>query len=611
MKIHTIILAAAGLTLGLTTSCKKVLDNVDQNYAAADQVFNDSTLAVLNLNYIYNSNLPDWAGSTGGAISNPGGLSDETYNDNKFFRGTLTNGDVSDISTGSAVSNNYGKIRFINTFIRDVNNGTMPQGTKNRMIAQALFLRAFRYFDLVRLYGGVPLVLTPLEAVGTEAKEAALVPRSKTSECIQQIVNDLDSGIKYLPKKWASKDDWGRITAGGALAFKGRVLLTYASPQFVTSGTSDPNNPASITERWEAAYQVNAQAVALLSANGWGLNSSYENMWFTEVNNPEAVLVTGYNNFSTETKKNSTYDNSTRPSYLGTAGGSNQPTWDIVKAYPMKDGKKPGDPTSAYTYSDQAFYNNRDPRFDKTIAYNGCTWNIAGNQNYRLWTYFYNADPKKPTVFTTVESKATTTSFYCRKAIDPAVSPGNAQYSGTDWMEMRYAEVLLNLAESAAATGRLSEAYDNLKLIRKRAGIEAGASGLYGLAAGMDKVQLINAVMYERQIEFAFEGKRFWDLRRRKMFASVLNGKVRTGLQINIKTGAPASLSTSPFTGRDILTADQAYPYFTLNVKNMDNGYTINWKDEYYFFGIPLAALNNNPKLEQNAGWGGTFDPLK
>lgn len=610
MKIYKILVAALCLSLGLS-SCKKVLDNVDQGNAVADQIFNDSTLAVLNLNYIYNSNLPDWAGNTGGAISNPGGISEETYNDNKFFRGTLTNSDVADIATGVNVSNNYGKIRYINTFIRDVNNGTMPLGTKNRMIAQALFLRAFRYFDLVRLYGGVPLVLTPLEAVGDEAKEAALIPRNKTSECIAQIVADLDSGIKYLPKKWPGSSDWGRVTAGAAAAFKGRVLLTWASPQFLTEGVSDPNSPASNPERWEAAYKANTQAVALLSGYGFGLNSSYDNMWFTEVNNPEAVLVTGYNNLTTDTRKNNGYDVATRPSYLGTSGGSNQPTWDMVKMYPMKDGKKPGDPTSAYTFSNDTYYKNRDPRFDKTIAYNGCTWYIIGNQNYRLWTYFYNADLTKPTVFTTTEAKASGTGFYCRKAIEPTVLQSNVQYSGTDWMEIRYAEVLLNLAESAAATGRSSEAYDNLKLIRKRAGIEVGIGGLYGLDAGMTNVQLINAIMYERQIEFAFEGKRFWDLRRRKLFETVLNGKVRTGIQLNIKAGAPTSLSVSPFTGRDALTADQATPYFTLNTKNMDTGYTISWKNEYYFFGIPIASMANNPKLLQNKGWGGTFDPLQ
>jgi hypothetical protein len=602
-KLYTVLLAALCVPM-LFTSCKKALDNVDENNAVASQIFNDSTLAILNLNYVYEQNLPSWAGvSPGSSISNPTGLSDEGYADVKFFRGTLGVSEVGDIATGVAVSNNYGKIRFLNTFIRDVNAGSLPAGTKNRLISQALFLRAFRYFDLVRLYGGVPLVLTPLEAVGDEAKNAALIPRSKTSDCIKQITADLDTAIKYLPRKWASSADWGRITAGAAAAFKGRVLVTWASPQFVTEGVSDPNAPASIPERWEAAYTACKQAITLLG-NDWKLNTSYQNMWFTEVGNPEAVMITGYNNLTTETRKSNTYDNSARPAYLGTGGsGTYQPTWEMVKAYPMLDGKMPGTSTK-YTYTDQNYYQNRDPRFNATIAYNGTIWPIIGNQNYRLWTYFVNNRTVEP-------GTASSTSFYCRKAVDPNALQSNVQFVGTDWMEIRYAEVLLNLAEAAAATNRSQEAYDNLILVRARAGIERGADNLYGLAAGLSGAPLINAIMYERQIEFAFEGKRFWDLRRRKLFATVLNGKVRTGKQINLNAGAPASLATSPYVGRDALTNDQAYAFFTILPKNLDNGYTINWRDEYYFFGIPQASINNNPKILQNKGWGGSFDPLQ
>jgi hypothetical protein len=276
----------------------------------------------------------------------------------------------------------------------------------------------------------------------------------------------------------------------------------------------------------------------------------------------------------------------------------------------MKDGKLPAD--SKYSYTDQTYYQNRDPRFDKTIGYNGGTWFIIGNQNYRLWTYYYNPNLSKPTTFSTVEPKASNTGFYCRKAIDPNVLQSNVQYSGTDWMELRYSEVILNQAECAAATNRTSEAYDYLVQIRKRAGIEAGSDNLYGLKAGMSGAELINAILFEREIEFAYEGKRFWDLRRRKLFATTLNGTIRTGVQWNVNSAtAPASLTTSPFAGRDGVTVDQAYQYFTFNSKKLDNGYTINWQNQYYFFGIPTSAITNNPKLQQNVGWGGTFDPLQ
>jgi hypothetical protein len=611
MKIFKIILAVFISSI-LFANCTKVLDKENLTSTKASEIFNDSILVKLNADYLYTQNLPGWFGNTGGAIGNGSNLTDEQYSDNAFVKGTVTIETVSDIGTALIKTNNYGKIRNINTFIRDVNAGTMPQGVKNRYNAQALFFRAFRYFDLVKLYGGVPLVLTPLDGVGDAAKLAAQLPRNKTSECMKQIVSDLDTAIRYLPNKWLVKDDYGRITTGAAAAFKGRVLLTYASPQF---------NPTNDQTRWQAAYDANTKAVAILSALGYGLNTSYDGMWFTEGfsptlgcnANPEAVMVTEFNTSTSDNGRNSNnYDNQTRPAYLGTAGGSNQPTWDLVQAYPMLDGKAPGVSTK-YPYSLQTFYKNRDPRFNKTIAYNGCNWPILGNSLYRLWTYFYYSKADGSAVKST-ETNVSTTGFYLRKAIDPNISAANLSYSGTDWMEIRYAEVLLNLAESAAELGYLGvsqEAYTGLIAVRKRAGIEAGSDNLYGLSAGMNHDQMIAAIMYERQIEFAFEGKRYWDLRRRNLLESTLNGKRRTGLTFtlaNTKTATDYIL-----TSRDASAAtslDNLYTSFTMTVKNMDT-YNIAYQTADYFFGFPTATLANNPKLQQTNTWGGAFDPLQ
>ncbi len=611
MKLY-IKLSLVCLSLLSLASCKKVLDKQDLTTIPGDLIFNDSTMAILNVDYIYSQNLPDWGGNVGGDVSGKAAiLSDEVYGESKFFEGTLTADDVTDIGRGLDPNNNWGKIRSINDFIRDIEAGTLPLATKNRMKAQVLFFRAFRYFDLVRLYGGVPLVLTSLPGIGDQAKEDARLPRSKTSECFQQIVKDLDTAMKYLPGRWQDPGkNWGRITKGAAAAFKGRVLLTYASPQF---------NPEDSQSRWQNAYDANLEAFTLLKASGFGLAASYENMWFpaSEMENPEAVFVTGYNNSTgDQVRKNNSYDRATRPSYLGTGGGSNQPTWQIVQAYPMKDGKKITE-AGAYTYDRQHFYKNRDPRFNATIAYNGTTWRINGNSNYRLWTYFY---PNENGKLVTEEVKATTSGFYTRKAIDPTINGENDQYVGTDWIEIRFAEVWLNLAESAVGINKTSQAdegYNGLIEIRKRAGIEPGADALYGLKAGMSRQELFDAVLYERQIEFAFEGKRFWDLRRWKLIERVLNGTRRTKIQVNLKTGAgiptPAEFKNANSTKfRDVTDLDFAYTnYFELVESNLDTKYQINWKPEYYFFGMPASTIANNPNLQQTLNWGGSFNPLQ
>jgi hypothetical protein len=569
------------------TSCNKVLDKRDLSAMSGEQVFNDSVLARTYVDYIYDQNLPGWGGTWG--LS--GNLSEETSGDSKYFEGTLLVNDVTDFGTKLDANSNYGKIRVINNYLQEIEKGSLSPSWKSKLKGQAYFFRAWRYFELVKLYGGVPLVLVPQAAVGAAAKEEAFMPRNKTSECIAQISKDLDQAIANLPGKWTDGNDWGRVTSGTAAALKGRVLQYWASPQF---------NPTDQTDRWQAAYDAAKLAKTTLLANGFGLNTSFDNLWFQEKNNPEAVFVTGYNSLTgDQVRKNNTYDNTTRPASAGTGGGSNQPTKELVDAFPMKDGKKING-GSKYAYDPQLFYKNRDPRFDKTIAYNGTSWQLNGVTS-RYWTYF--AANKS------VEKTASNTGFYTRKAINPTVAAGDVQYSGTDWIEIRFAEVLLNLAEAACGVNKLDEAYTELKAIRQRAGIEAGADGMYGLAPNMTRAEMFNAILDERQVEFAFEGKRFWDLRRWKLFESKLNGKKRNGVIINLKTTAPADFATQ----RETISLDAAYTdYFQIVPKVLDTRYSINWKPEYYFFALPQQAIDNNPQLQQTKGWNsGAFDPLQ
>jgi hypothetical protein len=595
-RLTALLLSSTGLLW--FSSCEDVLDKQDLGTASEEVVFQNETLANLNLNFIYEQNLPAWFGQStiGFGAINPSILSEETSGESLYFEGTVQPNTVTDIGTGLAANNNYGKIRTINTFIRAVNRAPFDDEAKNRLRAQAHFFRAWRYFDLVRLYGGVPLVLSPLNGVGQDARDAAYLPRNTTTETFNQIVADLDSAITFLPGNWPNNADWGHVTSGTAAAFKARVLLYAASPQF-TNSIDDP-------AKWQRAFAASQQARTILTTNGYRLHPSFDDLWFKEgfANNKEAVFVTGYNTSQgAQASKNNQYDNGTRPAINGTGGGANQPTWDLVKAFPMLDGKKPGESTK-YSYSDQFFYKNRDPRFDKTIAYNGASWPLNGNANYKLWTYLRGT--------TTVETpRGTNSGFYTRKAIDPNVPASLAQYVGTDWIEIRYAEVLLNLAEAACGVNNLTEAYTQLKAIRQRAGIEPGNDQLYGLQASMTRAQMFDAILYERQIEFAFEGKRFWDLRRWKKLES-LNGKRRQGITITLKTtGVPADFAAT----RDNVNLDVAYrDYFTITTKNLDTRYAINWRPQYYFFAIPQPTIDNNPLLIQNNGfWGGTFDPLQ
>lgn len=560
----------AGLALFLATSCSDVLDKHDIN--GVDQVFDNEALTEAYLSKLYYDNQPAW--TTGFSAQ-----SDESPGGDAYMYGTLTIESVGDFGTV-----NYGKIRAINTLFEEIEKGGLPEEVRTRIKAQAYFLRAWRYFDLVRLYGGVPMILDAQDPITDDLN----VKRDKASACFDLIVADLEKG-SALPATWPSADR-GRITRGAALAMKGRVLLYAASPQF---------NPTQEESLWKKAYDANRAAYDTLIHDGYALHNDFAKLWFAETNK-EAVFVTTYNT----TDFTNAWDRATRPRSAGNnAGGSNQPTLELVNAFPMNNGLPITDPASGY--DPLLFWKNRDPRFAATIAYNGVTWPLINQSARKQWTFNGNKQEG---------SNNTKTGFYCRKAISESYAIDVTDKSGTDWIEIRLAEVMLNLAESANAINETEVAYDMLKALRLRAGIPAGDDKLHGLKAGMSKDELFEAIVAERKIELAFEGKRYWDLRRWRMF-NRLNGTVRTGLKITI-LGANAAEIESRRAGIEngsiAITNDNYGTYFNHEVVPMDTKSAINYLDNYYFYAIQKTNIEKNPNLQQTIGWdGGTFNPLE
>jgi starch-binding outer membrane protein, SusD/RagB family len=560
--------------------CTKILDKKDLNSVNESAVWNNIDLATAYVNGIYASNLPGWS-------TEFADYSDESDGGGNYMYGQLNENSVDYWP--------YGAIREINVLIDNIDKGTLTDEIKKKLKGEAMFFRAFRYFEMVKRYGGVPLILHP-----QSVNEDLLVARSPTSVVMQQIITDLDSAIEYLPVIAATSGaNDGHVHKGTAMAIKGRVLLYYASPQF------DPEQDAA--ERWQDAYEANKEALEFLSANGFGLYADYSRLWFAEMNK-EVIFARRYEYLPANTASFNNWAAATRPLDLSQgATGGNRPTLEMVNAYPMKDGRPIGDPGSAYTYDADYYWKNRDPRFRQTIVYNGAVWGIGigGPQSGRIqWTYV-GGEQNNPTL----------TGLYMRKSVDTMQSSIQAFNSSTDWIEMRYAEVMLNFAEAANETGHTDEAYTQLTAIRARAGIDPGAGNLYGLDAGMDESAMRDAIIRERQLEMAYEGKRYWDLRRRRLFESTLNGTRRHGHSITLKiTKAEWDNLRSSMTPQQLLAElDTKYTdYFTTTVKLLDTQFDINWKPEYYFFAIPTEHLILNSKLEQTNGWaGGTFDPLQ
>lgn len=638
MNVKNIFIAIV-LLLPLFSSCSEFLDIKDES-AISPKIWDNEESAKLYVNNIYNMSITAFGGEN--ILGSSASLSDETPDMGaSILLGTLSSAEVTYYSSAS-----YEAIRFINIGFDALSKSELKGSARNRIAGQLYFFRALQHWKLVNIYGGVPYMKDYVSF--TSADDLVNAKRNKTSECIAFIKQDLDSAMALLPAAWATTE-YSRITRAGAAAIKGRILLFYASPQF---------NPDREVARWEDAYNANLAARDLCLQDGYSLMSTsvaiteqwpygYDhNLIFNKKKsdgNTEVLIVTPY---FTDIKMHG-HENSVCPDEITTKGSpGNTPTWDLVIAFPMKDGSLAFKYNSASVNTrsfignggdNTKFYLNRDPRFYATVAYNGCYYQLEGNANRRQWNFqFLRKNNKVYYSENTTSDKISSTGFYCRKMVNPIIARANMGKSTTDWIEMRYAEVLLNLAESAFEfQGDNSElGYDCLKQIRARAGIEAGTDGYYGLKSS-SLITPVELTLNERRVELAFEGKRFYDLRRRNMFTSnlgsyilKLNGwkKSGSGYTFGLKSIAADSLMFMTPARRDTIKLENLYKYFTMTAKSTGPLVkAINYvaitdptilqttmTGNYNFFDIPQNIITRSPALEQTVGWpNGKFNPFE
>jgi hypothetical protein len=609
-----IIYSTLFLTLtGGLAGCKKILSKVDLNGVPQQQVWSNAGTANLYLDNLYSLVMPVFYSNTGSSTvpSSFHNVSDECNGGTSaIIQGTLTSESETDFFTSTSTGY-YPYLRKINTLFDNIDKYGLSPDVTAPIKAQAYFLRAWTYFQLVKVYGGVPYLTHAQDWI----VDSLNVPRNATSDCINLMLSDL-AHCSILPTSWSGADQ-GRVTSAAALALKGRILLYWASPQF---------NPGNDATRWQQAYQANEAAFDSLTNEGFALYPNYSRVFLdaTVATNKELIFWRAYNASTTISANTNNWENSVRPySQSATGGGkSYNPTWQMVQAYPMADGYPITKSSASLPYDSVYYWKNRDPRFYSTIVYNGSVYGIGGISGRKQWSYTGIPEDK---------TSPTTTGFYCRRNVDTSVTPANSQYNKTWWVELRFAEVMLNVAECANATGNQAEAYTMLINIRKRAGIKANADNLYGLTAGMSQQQIQAAIMQERRIEFAFEDKRYDDLRRTRTF-DALNGLVRSQLVITVKSPFITSTAAKDTNNvnnieriisggikvRDTIDVNgPSYTkYFTVAVKPITNELPFNFLTTYYAYGIPSSNIAKDVNLQQTVGWpylgaAGTFDPTK
>ncbi|MDR0891738.1 MAG: RagB/SusD family nutrient uptake outer membrane protein [Mediterranea sp.] len=542
---------------------KKVYGSYDAN-----TVYENYDAAKSRIDYLYTVLLPATPGSSNAITDlNSGGGADDFSRTTEEYGGFSVWNDATvpiipaEMPDYFFVRNDpaspWGRIRECNDVIAGLRGSvSIPEEDKNLLLGQALFFRAWRYYLLVKLYGGVPIITEVQNPViGSGDGSEKVVPRSSTKACVDFICQDLSEAARLLPFNWAG-GDYGRITAGAALALKGRMLLLYASPLF---------NRADEEARWQAAYQANKNAVDTLQAGGFGSTDALANtgnnaegwakMFANYTGGSEAVFVTLYNNVTEVTAqnvhKNNLWEQNIRPQNINGAA-SLRPTSEMVDLFPMSDGLRPG--VSSIPYDTRLFFMNRDPRFYRTFSFPGVEWKFNSGTissfassarmsslcpprydnggAYQLWSYNWydtadNREDETKSGYAADWLGNSNYSVYLRKRSDDAtdsqllrfndLASGN-QYgfrtSAAPFMEIRYGEVLLNLAEAACGANHFDEALAALQEVRERVGYTAENN--YGLdpAINSNRAALFSAILYERQVELAYEGKRAYDMRR-------------------------------------------------------------------------------------------------
>ena len=393
------------------------------------------------------------------------------------------------IRKANILINNIDVVPFNLTYINALGE-TKP--LNYTMKAEARFLRAHFYFELVKRYGGVPLIGDNVYVLGDDVQ----LPRNTFAQCIDYIVRELDEikdDLRSLPMADATEFAHAP-TKEACLAMKARVLLYAASPLFnekpLEAGNELIGYPSYDSGRWNLAAQAAKDLIDQYGPKGKGtlnLAQDYRNIFvdFYGGNNPELI-------FFRPVGKNKSIETANGP--LGFSGnslgnGNTNPTQNLVESFLMKDGTK-----YVSTSVDDPF-KNRDPRLDFTILHHGSHW-----------------------LNTTLDTQ-----------VGGTHNPSGAQYSRTCYYMAKF------MKDLAGGTIDNKEVLNSLIQLRKRAGIEPGNENYYGLPApqNYDAAEMREIIRNERRIEMAFEEQRYWDIRRWRIAEDIFKEPLK-GLNIQV-----------------------------------------------------------------------------
>ncbi|TDG37679.1 RagB/SusD family nutrient uptake outer membrane protein [Pedobacter changchengzhani] len=560
-KYILFILLSASL---LISACQKVEDRPFEKITE-DYVWDSKDSLGINASYFLNdiyADIPTGYNRIDGNVLATATDDAVPSADNTSISKFTNGGYTATVNADNAWQSNYASIRKCNLFVQNfpkVNLRTplLPQGVYWK--AENRFLRALFYFELIKRYGGVPLLGDRVLTINDDLK----LPRNSYEDCVNYIVSECDAIKDLVRTDPIATGDYGRVTKMVVLTLKAKTLLYAASAL---------NNPTGDLGKWRLAKNALADVIRQAPLGNFALEASFGNVFSSRKNNE--VIFAYQRNVTTDVELNNA-----PIGYLSgstASRGRTSPTQELVDAFttinglPITTDLKTSSNPKGFDAKDP--YANRDPRLDNTVFYNGMTWLSRPVETF-------NGGKDRPGGSVT----QTKTGYYMRKFMGD-FTVGSAYANQThNFPIYRYADVLLMFAEAKNAVdgpgANTDSVYNYVRLIRARAGITQGVGvNTYGVSSTLTALQMQDLIRNERRVEMAFEEQRFWDLRRWKIAENVYN-KPLHGIRI-IKTGALTNYQVE----------ELGTPFQFIAPK-------------MYRYAIPFSEISKNTNLTQNEGY--------
>ena len=441
----------------------------------------------------------------------------------------------------------FGMIRRCNDFLTNIQNVEFADAKKkDNMIGQVKMIRAYTYFNMNWLYGGVPIIDS------YETAEEAQVPRNTEEDVKKYIYDELDAAIPLLNDIPAAS---GYMAKGTALALKMRSALYYNDFQ-----------------------RAKEAAKAIIDLGQYELDPSFENLFMVSGQNSKEIIAAVQHD-------ENLYANGTIATMYNNADGgwsSMVPTKNLIDAYEMSNGLTKDEAGSGYDENHP--FANRDPRMAMTVLCPGMDWIGIGGATV-INTLDKELDGKSNPNHPSTANNSSKTGLTWAKYLNPMAQYGDIWSCKAQTIIFRYAEVLLTYAEAEnELNGPSAEIYGMLDQIRTRAGMPKVDQGKYS-----SKETLRELIRRERSIELAGEGLRRADILRWKDASGKMVAETVLNIPLNSFTGTINYVETDPYkraviSGVELVESREFAPH---------NRY----------LPIKQDALDKNKQLKQNDGY--------